>query len=75
MMQNMYLIQKASYAIMHVDTLIVAGSSLTVYPASGMINLFNGKNLVIINRDPTDFDHKATLLINDEFQNVFDKLK
>lgn len=70
-----YDFEEASYAIMHADTLIVAGSSLTVYPASGMINLFNGKNLVIINRDPTDFDHKATLLINDEFQNVFDKLK
>ena len=70
-----YDFEEASYAIMHADTLIVAGSSLTVYPASGMINLFNGKNLVIINRDPTDFDYKATLLINDEFQNVFDKLK
>lgn len=70
-----YDFEEASYAIIHADTLIVAGSSLTVYPASGMINLFNGKNLVIINRDPTDFDYKATLLINDEFQNVFDKLK
>lgn len=70
-----YDFEEASYAIAHADTLIVAGSSLTVYPASGMINLFNGKNLVIINRDPTDYDNKATLLINDEFQNVFDKLK
>ena len=57
------------------DTLIVAGSSLTVYPASGMIRMFRGKNLVIINRDKTDYDSFATLVINDELKNVFDKLK
>ena len=57
------------------DTLIVAGSSLTVYPASGMIRMFKGKNLVIINRDKTDYDSFATLVINDELKNVFDKLK
>ena len=66
---------EASYDIMHADTLIVAGSSLTVYPASGMLNLFRGKNLVIINRDPTDYDNMATLVIHDEFQNIFNKLK
>ena len=70
-----YDYSQAAYAITKADTLIVAGSSLTVYPASGMINLFKGKNLVIINRDPTDFDNMATLLIHDELQNVFNNLK
>ena len=65
----------ASYAISHADTLIVAGSSLTVYPASGMLNLFKGKNLVILNRDKTDFDNMATLVIHDDLRNIFDKLK
>ena len=70
-----YDYNNAIYDITHSDTLIIAGSSLTVYPACGMINLFNGKNLVIINRDKTDFDNKATLVINDELKKVFEKLK
>ena len=56
------------------DTLIVAGSSLTVYPASGMIRLFNGKNLIILNRDKTDYDIYATLVIHDDLKKVFNKL-
>lgn len=70
-----YDCEHAIYDITHSDTLIIAGSSLTVYPACGMINLFNGKNLVIINRDETDFDNKATLVIHDELKNIFEKLK
>ena len=54
------------------DTLIVAGTSLTVYPASGFIDYFRGKNLVIINRDATSSDYKASLVIHDELKNVFD---
>ena len=70
-----YDYNKAIYDISHCDTLIVAGSSLTVYPASGMLRLFNGKNFVIINREKTDFDQFATLVIHDELINVFSKLK
>jgi len=70
-----YDYNNAIYDITHSDTLIIAGSSLTVYPACGMINLFNGKNLVIINRDKTDFDNIATLVINDDLKKVFEKLK
>ena len=39
-------------AISAADTLIVAGTSLTVYPAAGLINYFTGENLVVINREP-----------------------
>ena len=39
-------------AISSADTLIVAGTSLTVYPAAGLINYFTGENLVVINREP-----------------------
>ena len=70
-----YDFNESMYAISHADTLIVAGSSLTVYPASGLIDLFRGENLVIINRDPTNYDYKANLVIHDDFRNVFDKLK
>lgn len=62
-------------AINNADMLIVIGSSLTVYPASGLINLFNGKNLVIINLDETPYDDKAALVIHDKISNVFSKLK
>ena len=57
------------------DTLIVAGTSLIVQPAASFINYFNGKNLVMINKDATMYDNKATLLINDKLGNVFSKLK
>lgn len=60
--------------IMNCETLIIAGSSLKVYPASGMIKLFKGKNLIIINRAKTDYDYFATLVINDELSNVFNQL-
>ena len=70
-----YDYENACYAIMHADTLIVAGSSLTVYPASGMVNLFRGKNLVILNRDKTTYDNMATLVIHDDLRDVFNELK
>lgn len=53
------------------DLLIVAGTSLTVYPASSFIHYFGGKNLVIINRDDTSFDSMATLVIHDSLGNIF----
>ena len=58
-------------AISEADLLIVAGTSLTVQPASGLINYFRGKNLVLINRDKTDYDYKADLVINDSLGKVF----
>lgn len=53
------------------DLLIVGGTSLTVYPANGLINYFRGKNLILINKDATQFDYKADLVINDSLGNVF----
>ncbi len=62
-------------AISNADMLIVAGTSLTVYPASYMVNYFRGKYLVIINLDKTDYDYKADLVINKKLGEVFSKLK
>lgn len=53
------------------DTLIIIGTSLTVYPAAYYINYFRGKNLVIINETPTSQDHIATLVIRDNFSKIF----
>ena len=57
------------------DLLIVAGTSLTVYPASSFIHYFGGKNLVIINRDETNFDRMATMVIHDSISKIFHSLK
>jgi len=61
-------------AISEADLLIVAGTSLTVYPASGLINYFRGKNLVLINRDSTPFDSMADIVIHDSLGNIFKEL-
>ncbi|MBQ2996231.1 MAG: 4Fe-4S binding protein, partial [Oscillibacter sp.] len=52
------------------DLLIVAGTSLTVYPAAGLINYYRGNRLVLINRDATPYDGQADLVIHDSLGNV-----
>ena len=65
---------KSLLAINKAEMLIVLGTSLTVEPTAGMINLFDGKNLVIINKEKTSYDNKANLVINDNLNEVFSKL-
>lgn len=45
--------------ISQADTMIVGGTSLVVYPAAGLLQYFKGDNLVLINKTPTSYDHKA----------------
>lgn len=52
------------------DMLIIAGTSLTVYPAAYIVEYFKGKHVVIINRDATPRDSKADLVIHDSFGKV-----
>lgn len=61
--------------ISNADMLIIGGTSLVVYPAASFIRYFKGKYLVIINKDATDYDRNATLVIHDKLGNVFSKLK
>lgn len=63
-------VSQAIHAINKCDMLIVAGTSLTVYPASGLIRYFNGKYLVLINKDKTDYDEMADLVIHDSLGKV-----
>lgn len=58
-------VENAVNAISQADLLIIGGTSLSVYPASGLIDYFNGDKLVIINRAPTLYDRRASLLISD----------
>jgi len=41
------------------DLLIVGGTSLTVYPAAGLVDYYRGNKLILINRTPTTFDNSA----------------
>lgn len=61
-------------AIQSADTLIIAGTSLTVYPAAGFIRYFNGDNIVLINRDETPFDSKANLVFHEKVGELLDKI-
>lgn len=64
------VISGAIQAISEADTLIIGGTSLVVYPSAGLIDYFNGKYLVLINKSTTSADHKADLVINDDLAKV-----
>ncbi len=61
-------------AIENCDTLIIGGTSLTVYPAAGFVRYFKGKNLVLINMSSTPFDSEADMVIHDKVGEVLDKI-
>ncbi len=64
------LLENAVRAIGEADTLIVGGTSLVVYPAAGLIRYFRGQNLVIINKNATEADKYADLVIYDSIGRV-----
>lgn len=63
--------ENAIKEIKKADTLIIIGTSLTVYPAAYYINYFKGKTLIIINETPTSQDHIASLVIRENFSKIF----
>lgn len=67
-------IEHAINDISSCDTLIVAGTSLNVYPAAGMIRYFRGDNLVLINRDKTPYDAMCTLVMHEKVGEVLSKI-
>lgn len=68
------VVNGAVRAIASADTLIIGGTSLNVYPAAGLINYFNGSDLVIVNMSPTQMDSKAGLLVCDKIGKVFSEI-
>lgn len=60
--------RRAQEAVLACDLMLVAGSSLVVFPAAGFPAMAkqNGAKLVIVNRDPTDLDDMADLVLNSE---------
>ena len=61
-------------AISHADVLIIGGTSLTVYPAEGMIDYYNGNKLVLINKSVTPMDSRADLLVQGPIGEIFSQL-
>ena len=57
-------------AISNADVLIVGGTSLSVYPAAGLIKYYRGKSLILINKSATPYDNLADIVINDSLGSV-----
>src|SRR5574344_23972 len=68
------IMTNAINSIRNADTLIIGGTSLSVYPASGLIDYFEDRKSVVINKTPTNQDHYANLVINDSLGKVFSSL-
>jgi len=67
--------QQATNMISQADTLIIGGTSLSVYPAAGFIDYFIGKNLVLINKSMTTKTIRTILHIEDPIAEVFSQIK
>lgn len=61
---DQHTIQRSVYHISNADMLIIGGTSLTVYPAAGLIDYYNGSKLVLINKSVTPMDSRADLVIS-----------
>lgn len=69
------VVLESARAIQNADLLIVAGTSLTVYPAAGLIRYYPGSRLVLINRDATQYDRYADLVLHESLGDVFSQLE
>lgn len=68
---DQHVISGAVGAVRAADVLIVGGTSLSVYPAAGLINYYKGSKLVLMNASPTPYDSQADLLITEKIGKVF----
>ncbi len=67
-------VRKSVEYIRNADVLIIGGTSLTVYPAAGLLEYYRGNKLVLINKSPTPYDSDADLLIAEKIGEVFSQL-
>ncbi|MCI6375433.1 MAG: NAD-dependent protein deacylase [Clostridiales bacterium] len=67
-------VEGALDAIRRADLLIVAGTSLTVYPAAAFLDEYPGNRLVLINKTPTPRDDIANLTLHEKLGEVFERL-
>lgn len=71
---NQKTVEGAVNAISNADLLIVAGTSLTVYPAAGLVDYYTGNRMVLINRDETPYDSKADMVFHESLGSIFENL-
>ena len=71
---DMDVMEAAVEAIGKADMLIIGGTSLVVYPAAGLVNYYNGKKLVVVNKSATGMDWRADLAINEPIGEVFSQI-
>lgn len=71
---NSQTVEGAIRVIEEADLLIVAGTSLTVYPAAGFLDYYNGNRMVLINQDTTPYDGRANLVLHQRLGDVFSEL-
>ena len=69
------VLQNSLRAISNAELMIIAGTSLRVYPASGLVNYFRGKYLVVINREPLNLGNEVSLEIDEPVGEIFKQLK
>ncbi len=72
---NMDIYNRSINAIANADTMIVAGTSLTVFPAAGLVRYFEGANLILINRDVTPLDNQADLVIHGSVGEILSQIE
>lgn len=72
---DMEVFSQAAQAIQAADLLIIGGTSLVVYPAASLIQYFQGKNLVVINKTSIPQDKQADLVIEGKIGEVFSQLR
>ena len=72
---NQSVIQRSIEAIHDADMLIIGATSLAVYPAAGLINYYQGKKLVLVNKTQTPYDRQADLVISASIGELFGQLK
>ena len=68
---NSHVMDESIELIAGADLLIVAGTSLSVYPAAGLLQYYEGDRMVLLNRDPTALDYRADLVIHGNLGDVF----
>jgi NAD-dependent deacetylase len=64
----------AEHAARNADMLIIAGTSLVVYPAASLLDYFRGDKLVILNLQETEADSMADLVIHKDMKDIFEKI-
>ena len=69
-----HTISLAVNAIARADVLIIAGTSLVVYPAASFINYYRGNKAILINQESTSRDSFANYLVRDSLRNFFKEL-